>query len=155
MTSKRGSRLTTAQIGKCGELLVQFQLLRHGVESAPLTTDYGIDLVAYFGRDKKTRTIQVKSNEKPKRGGGRGSLALGWWFPDDSEAELFAFVDLSSESVWLFGKREAAGLAQQHPRGRHQLYMYVDSDVAVTKERRAHVGEFVKFKLENKIKALL
>ena len=39
--------LTTQQRGRCGELLVQYILLKHGIESAPLTTDTGIDLVAY------------------------------------------------------------------------------------------------------------
>jgi hypothetical protein len=43
-------KLTTAQIGRAGELLVQEQLLLHGIESAPLTTDTGIDLVAYSPR---------------------------------------------------------------------------------------------------------
>lgn len=39
--------LKPAQIGRCGELLVQYRLLKFGIESAPLTTDSGIDLVAY------------------------------------------------------------------------------------------------------------
>ena len=42
--------LTTAQIGKAGELLVQQKLLLNGIESAPLATDAGIDLVAYSFR---------------------------------------------------------------------------------------------------------
>jgi len=40
-------KLTTQQIGRLGELLVQYELLRHGIESAPMTTDAGVDLVAY------------------------------------------------------------------------------------------------------------
>jgi hypothetical protein len=39
-------RLTTQRIGRMGELLVQYELLRHGIDSAPMTTDAGIDLVA-------------------------------------------------------------------------------------------------------------
>jgi hypothetical protein len=38
--------MTKQQIGKSGELLVQYKLLLHGIESSPLTTDSGIDLVA-------------------------------------------------------------------------------------------------------------
>jgi hypothetical protein len=49
-------KLTTAQIGLAGELLVQEQLLLHGIESAPLTTDTGIDLVAYSPRRSDGRT---------------------------------------------------------------------------------------------------
>ena len=46
----RMAELTTAQIGKAGELLVQQQLLLHGIESAILTTDTGIDLVTFLNR---------------------------------------------------------------------------------------------------------
>jgi len=45
--------MKAAQIGKCGELLVQYQLLLREVESAPLTTDSGIDLVAYSPRNAR------------------------------------------------------------------------------------------------------
>ena len=38
--------LNTQQVGSCGELFVQYKLLKLGIESAPMTTDYGIDLVA-------------------------------------------------------------------------------------------------------------
>jgi len=33
--------LTKAQIGKCGEILVQYRFLRLGIESAPMSTDTG------------------------------------------------------------------------------------------------------------------
>lgn len=39
-------KLTTAQIGRCGELLVQYALPSRGVESAPMSTDTGIDLMS-------------------------------------------------------------------------------------------------------------
>lgn len=39
-------KLKTAQIGRCGELLVQYRLLSHGIESSSMTTDSGVDLVA-------------------------------------------------------------------------------------------------------------
>jgi len=55
-------KLTSQQTGKCGELLVQYQLLKHGVESAPMTTDYGVDLVAFHAAKRKTVTIQVKTS---------------------------------------------------------------------------------------------
>ncbi len=64
--------------GQAGELLVQEQLLLHGVESAPLTTDTGIDLVAYSPRRADAVTIQVKANLQPKPGGGKGKPALDW-----------------------------------------------------------------------------
>jgi hypothetical protein len=41
---------TKAQIGRAGELFVQQKLLLNGIDSSPLTTDYGIDLVAFSHR---------------------------------------------------------------------------------------------------------
>jgi hypothetical protein len=66
-------KLTTAQIGRSGDLLVQYRLLKHGIESALMTTDSGIDLVAYAPRDKKAVTIQVKSNQGGRREGQKGA----------------------------------------------------------------------------------
>jgi len=43
--------LPTQHIGAAGELLVQYKLLKHGIDSARLTTDSGIDLVAYSPKD--------------------------------------------------------------------------------------------------------
>jgi hypothetical protein len=108
--------LPTRQIGKLGELLVQYKLLKFGIESAHLTTDSGIDLVAYSSGGKKPLTIQVKANLKPKPGGGRGKPALDWWVPDNSPAEIFAFVDASQNQVWLFTKPELKkmGFRQRH-----------------------------------------
>lgn len=39
--------LSTLHIGAAGELLVQFKLLKYGIDSARMTTDAGVDLVAY------------------------------------------------------------------------------------------------------------
>ena len=47
------SSLKTAQVGASDVLLIQYQLLKRGIESAPLTTDAGIDLVVYSSRLEK------------------------------------------------------------------------------------------------------
>jgi hypothetical protein len=145
--------ISKQQIGRCGELFVQHQLLLDGIESSPLTTDVGIDLVAYSPRKKKPALIQVKTNLKPKPGGGKGKLAIGWWIPDDSPAELFAFVDLSQPRVWIFTFSEIKKLAQQHSNGRYHLYMYVDPTVkrkASTPAKLAFVYQFQRYLLENR-----
>jgi len=131
--------LNKQQIGKCGELLVQYKLLMHGIESAPLTTDSGIDLVAYSGKKKDAVTIQVKSNLKPKLGGGKGKLAIDWWIPEESPADLFAFVDLETSRVWLVRKSELPKLAQQNPKGRFHFYMCTDP-TANTKRKDGKVS---------------
>ena len=144
--------LKKSQIGKCGELLVQYRLLMSGIESAHLTTDSGIDLVAYSPRNKEPLTIQVKSNKKPKPGGGgTGKDALDWWIPDDNPADLAAFTDLSTSRVWLMRPKEVAALAQQHSSGRYHLYMYVDPTAKPRTKNLAHVYEFEKYLLENRV----
>ncbi len=68
---------TTQHIGAAGELLVQYLLLKYGIDSAAMTTDAGIDLVAYSPKNKRPYTIQVKTQEQPTKGGGKGKLSLG------------------------------------------------------------------------------
>ena len=142
--------ITTAQIGRCGELLVQYRLLMHCIESAPLTTDGGIDLVAYPPGGGRAVTIQVKTNLRAKPGGGKGALALDWWAPQQSPADLFALVDLQSDQIWLFWKSELARFAQQKPKGRLHFYMYTDNDVR-PRGAGKHIGEFESFKIEARI----
>lgn len=66
-----------SQIGRCGELLVQFSLLRRGVESAPMTTDTGVDLVAYAPKIARPLSIQVKTNLAAKPGRWEGKKGVG------------------------------------------------------------------------------
>jgi hypothetical protein len=147
--------LSTAQIGRSGELLVQYRLLRLGIESAPMSTDAGIDLVAYSPRQEAAVTIQVKANWEPKRSGGKGKPGLDWWVPEASPAELVAFVDLSSQRVWLVKLSELPNIAQQHSNGRYHFYMYVDSTHIPRKaDRLVHAREFEEFLLENRALAL-
>ena len=142
--------LSTAQIGKCGETLVQYRLLLLGVESAPMSTDTGIDLVAYSPRVAKPITIQVKTNLKSKPGGGKGKLALDWWVPEVSPAQFVALVDLSTEKVWLMSAKELRGRAQQRAKGKLHIYMYTDP-LARTRVpgRLVHAHEFERFLLSN------
>jgi len=145
-------QLSTQQIGKLGELLVQYRLLSIGVESAHLTTDSGIDLVAYSPSRTGAVTIQVKTNLKPKPGGGKGKLSLDWWVPDNSPAELFALVDLSEDRIWIFTRDEMRAKAQQQPEGRLHFYIYTDPNVKRrTDAPAASLQEFEGFLLENRI----
>ena len=143
--------LKTAQIGRCGELLVQYVLLLRGIESAPMSTDAGVDLVAYSPKTSHPATIQVKTNLQAKPGGGKGKAALDWWLSEDTPAQLVALVDLSSQRVWLFAREEIAKLAQQKSSGRFHLYMYTDPTAQPKKTGRlAHVYEFEKYLLQNR-----
>lgn len=147
-------KLSTQQIGKLGELLVQFELLRYGIESAHLTTDSGVDLVAYSQIKGTAFTIQVKTNLKPKPGGGKGKPALDWWVGDDSPAQLFAFADISSRRVWVFDKAQVAASAQQHPTGRFHLYMNIEEVKHKKSSVVSFVGQFDEYLIQNRVAAI-
>lgn len=149
--------LKTAQIGRCGELLVQYLLLRRGIESAPMSTDSGVDLVTYAPKMPGAMTIQVKANLQPKAAGGKGKSALDWWISDEmpSLSQLVALVDLSTQRVWMFKSEEIPSLAQQHPKGRYHLHMYTDPAARPTKlNRLSHIYEFEKYLLGNRAREL-
>lgn len=57
--------VTTQQTRAAGELLVQYRLLKVGIDSARLTTDAGIDLVVYAPGNAAAMTVQVKTNFLP------------------------------------------------------------------------------------------
>lgn len=141
---------TTQQIGSAGELLVQYKLLKLGIDSAALTTDSGIDLVAYSPILKRSLTIQVKTKDAPSLGGGKGKLSLAWDLRDSSPAQLVAVTDLSTDSVWLFTHAEFEKFAQQHSEnGNLKLYMYVDETVK-TKKAKALKSQFDSYRLEER-----
>ena len=145
------STKTTQHIGAAGEMLVQYLLLKYGIDSAAMTTDSGVDLVAYSPTTNRSYTIQVKTKEKPTQGGGKGKLALDWNLRDSSPAELVAVVDLSTDSVWLFTHAEFQHHAQQHSeKGIMKLYMYVDETVN-TKKEMALLSQFEPFKVQNRV----
>ncbi|PVE58771.1 hypothetical protein [Microbacterium testaceum] len=119
--------MSTQHIGAAGELLVQYRLLKMGLDSARLTTDSGVDLVVYSPTTAQAITVQVKTVQEPTPAGGRGKLAVGWNFPHDLRAQVLATVVLSEDAVWLFTMAEARSLAQQHSdRGVRRFYWYTD-----------------------------
>ncbi len=115
-------------IGAGGELLVQYQLLKLGIDSARLTTDAGIDLVVYAPGAQEATTVQVKAVDRATpAGGGKGKMAIGWSFRDDTPAQVLAFVLLERDLVWLFTREQARAAAQQHTdSGVRRLYWYTD-----------------------------
>jgi hypothetical protein len=139
---------TTQQIGAAGELLVQYKLLKLGIDSSAMTTDSGIDLVAYSPVSKKAYTIQVKTKEQPSLGGGKGKRSLVWDLRDSSPAQMVAVTDLSTDSVWLFWHEDFVASAQQHSdKGNFKFYMYVDETVK-TKKQKALQSQFEHHRIE-------
>jgi len=144
--------LSASQIGKCGELLVQLKLLKLGIESSPLTTDAGIDLVAFSNHRKSAITIQVKANQKAKPAGGTGRLHLDWYAEDDSAADIFAFVDLEKDQVWLVETPRLSAVAQQHHDGRFHFFMSIDPDTPPRRDGKPnHDHEFSEYLFEHSV----
>jgi hypothetical protein len=139
----------TLQIGASGVLLVQYRLLKLGIDSAPMTTDAGIDLVVYAPRVKAAITVQVKTCLRPKPAGGTGRPTLDWWLPQKSPAELVGIVNLAEDRVWLFRHSEFAEKAQQKPEGRLHLYFYLEPDYKARPS--CHERDFVPFLIERRI----
>jgi hypothetical protein len=114
-------------IGAGGELLVQYQLLKRGIDSARMTTDAGIDLVVYAPHAQEATTVQVKTVDRATPSGGTGKMAIGWNFPHSTPAQLLAFVLLERDIVWLFTRGQARATAQQHTdKGGRRIYWYTD-----------------------------
>jgi hypothetical protein len=128
--------------------------LRYGIDSAPLTTDAGIDLVAYSPNNARSFTIQVKANLAPKPGGGKGAFAVDWWVSEDCPAQLFAFADISTRRVWILTKRQLASAAQQKSSGRLHFYMRTDSDSGLLGFERHGDAKFSRLLLENRVAKL-
>jgi hypothetical protein len=120
-----------------------------------MSTDTGVDLVAYSPSLAQAITIQIKSNLRAKPGGGRGKEALDWWVSESVPASLIALVDLSSEKVWLFKREELFELAQQKSSGRFHIYMYTDPSARPrVKDRLSHAYEFERFIISNRVSEL-
>ena len=100
---KREKRSEPVRIGRRGELLVQSRLLPHGIDSAPMTVDKGVDLIAFrMGSDNKvTESLSIQVKATAKLWDGR---CYSWGMPQKSPADIIAFVavDKIPERIWLF-----------------------------------------------------
>lgn len=138
--------VSKAQIGAAGVLLVQYELLKQGFESAPMTTDAGIDLVVYAPGVARAFTVQVKACLRPKPAGGKGRPILDWWLSVESPAELVALADLESNVAWLLSHQEFTDRAQQHsPSGKLHLYLDVEADRKA--KPYGHVRDFQEYRI--------
>jgi len=137
-------KMSTAQIGQCGVLLVRYKLLLHGIESAPMTTDTGIDLVASSSKGESIRTIQVKS--RLRLAGSRKTLM--WSIKHDSPADLAALVDINDHKVWLMTMGQFKKLAQQKSR-KITASLYFHRNPKTKTKHRSHEFQYEKYLLEN------
>jgi hypothetical protein len=148
MTDKR---MGTHAIGSAGELLVQYQLLKHGIDSARLTTDSGINLVMYVPGTRDAVTVQVKAAERPFRDGGTGPFIIGWFFPRACKAHWLAGVDVSRDMVWLFRTEDALHYASGNT---ENVFLY--RRIRNARGPKAPIeDDFEKYRLDNVILTIL
>jgi hypothetical protein len=112
---KVSSNKETAKTGRLGELLVQCDLLDLDVDSSPMTTDTGVDLLARVPGARQALTVQVKTRTA-QLGGNRPS----WTVKKGKEAlaELFAFVDPDTREIWYV---DSADLRSNFDKEPHQF----------------------------------
>ncbi len=114
-------KLTSRQIGRCGELFVQYKLLSYGVDSSNLTVDVGIDLVAYSSIGGKPLKIQVKTSSP--HSDRAGEKYLRWQIPEACPADYIALVDLHHGKFWLIRTEEFKRKACRRTSGELDLRM--------------------------------
>lgn len=131
-------------IGAAGEALITYKLLKHGIDSARMTTDAGIDLVMYVPGTQDAATIQVKAIWEPTPAGGRGAPTINWVFDSQCPAQWLAVVDLSRDKAWLFTMDTARELAKQKPAsGNWRIYWYLnESVVSGTPTRESDMAQY-------------
>ena len=141
-------------IGRCGELLVQQRLLKFQIDSAMLSTDRGIDLLA-LSTERRSISIQVRSKWKSTPSGGRGRPALDWWAAHSSQVDWYAFVDLARDKIWLMTMYDVK-IHDQQPNNpsRHHICMITDGEpVNAARKTRSEV-DFEPFLFEKQVKNL-
>jgi hypothetical protein len=147
------AKLGQQATGAAGELFVQYQLIKRGIDSARLTTDSGIDLVMYVPGTREAHTIQVKATNTNYPDGPGTRPQLWWIFPVTCKAQWLAVVDLPRDLAWLLpiedALREARG---RDSKGNTNLQWYIGE-----KPKRAIQAEadFDRYRLSAVIDRLL
>ena len=143
--------LSTQQVGRCGEVLVQFELLKHGIDSAPMTTDVGIDLVALNPKTKDYVTIQVKTSSSYEDGTSRW---VDWNMRKTCIAEYVATVDLKRNKIWMFTKEKFEVISTRTGKESRRLWWYIPGHRPKTSTLSRFEEHFKKDDIESVIPVL-
>ena len=140
------AKLSARKVGRCGELLVQYRLLRKGVDSSYLTTDPGIDLVAFPNVSQKPVTIQVKTS---RHLGSAKETRLEWQIWENCPAEYIALVDFNRHKCWLIEIEVFKPKARSIPNNKRKL-QWKFSDYAPERLKQKE-EEFKEYEMETAI----
>lgn len=148
------AKLGTQAIGAAGELFIQYQLIKRGIDSARLTTDSGIDLALYVPGTRDAHTVQVKATNSHQPAGQGTAPQLWWQFPVACEAQWLAVVDLKRDLAWMLPIEDARALARnEESNGTTWLMWYLDHNPR--SRVQGSESEFDKYRLSAVIDRLL
>ena len=138
--------LNKRQVGRCGELLVQYMLLKRGIESASLTTDPGVDLVAFRDVKQKPVTIQVKTSTH--LGDTPVIKWIRWDIGADCPAEYIALVDLERNKSWLISMKDLWEITERPIDKDCWLWWYVPEHEPEYTRKREKEEEFKEYEMD-------
>jgi len=127
-------------------------LLKHGIESAPLTTDTGIDLVAYPRTVNnawplnRPATIQVKASTHR---GDSSDKYIEWDVPENCPADFIALVDLDRNKLWLFPLSDFKKKSAKAGKETRRLW-WCPPGYEYQKQKR-HESDFADYEMDNGI----
>ncbi|MCH7625542.1 MAG: hypothetical protein IIC83_06430 [Chloroflexi bacterium] len=114
--------LNTQMIGRAGELFVQYAFLKCGVDSSLMTTDYGVDLVAFHQKWPVPLLIQVKATTVKEEA---DSAWVEWDTRDKLIAGYVALVDIKRNKAWLFCKDKFMSISTSTGGPGRRLWWYI------------------------------
>ncbi len=112
----------TQKIGRAGELFVQYAFLKCGIDSSLMTTDYGVDLVAFHRMLPVPLLIQVKATRVKEEG---ETAWVEWDTRDELIADYVALVDIERNKAWLFRKDEFKRISTSTGGTGRRLWWYI------------------------------
>ena len=126
---------------------MQYKLLKSGIDSAPMTTDYGVDLVALDPNGGAATSIQVKTARHSR---DADSEWVEWDMPKKCVADYVAVVDLDNEKGWLFRVQKFEEASSSTGGDGRRLWWYTKSGYQ-SKHTHKNESNFKRYGLESSI----
>ncbi len=135
--------MSASRIAEAGVLLLRYELLRLGVESASLAS------ASHVVAQRKGRPVIVAVHVVES--GSRKGRLCEWTLDHEIKADLAAFVDLTSEQIWLLLPYEVGELSKVQSDGMRRLSTYPDP--TLDPEKTGHFvfsSDFDQYSLEKR-----
>ncbi len=130
---------------------MQYKLLGFGIDSAPMTTDYGIDLLAFDPKTHKAVSIQVRASSHH---GDMASQWVEWNMPKQCVAQYVAVADIEQDKVWLFTKDTFEKVASSTGGKGRRLWWYVPESGYQSSQLNKNEDPFKEYEMASVIPSL-